>query len=235
MSVFLVFCVLASLFSFMMFISERQFWISSIDGSTYLVSQHDGQLPPLDEYYQSPFSFFPTCIWFTIVTMTTLGYGDITPVAWQGRLFAAISVLSGCVTISLMVGVLTNKLSLDMFETRVTDWLSANSKNKIKQQRAAALIQKSWKESKKLGLFKSKDSTNVQQSVWKNRILFHLILRPYIKRFQESKAKLKDVEERWAKKLDTIRVERDLQFKMNRLFSKLNEVQEILKVKAQST
>ncbi len=34
-------------------------------------------------------------LYFTVVTMTTLGYGDITPTAWYTKMFAALQVLSG--------------------------------------------------------------------------------------------------------------------------------------------
>ncbi len=34
-------------------------------------------------------------LYYTIVTMTTLGYGDITPTAWYTKMFASMQVLSG--------------------------------------------------------------------------------------------------------------------------------------------
>jgi voltage-gated potassium channel len=37
----------------------------------------------------------PDALWWSIVTATTVGYGDVSPVTWQGRVIAAMMMLSG--------------------------------------------------------------------------------------------------------------------------------------------
>ena len=40
----------------------------------------------------------PRAMWFTFVTVTTVGYGDVTPVTWPGQIFGAFTILCGVVS-----------------------------------------------------------------------------------------------------------------------------------------
>ena len=53
---------------------------------------------------------FGTCLYYSVVTFTTLGYGDITPVGLS-RLVAAIEAFSGSFTIALFVVVFVKKMT----------------------------------------------------------------------------------------------------------------------------
>jgi hypothetical protein len=50
--------------------------------------------------------------WLIIVTMTTIGYGEIYPVTSLGRLIAAFSCIVGIFLISSLVVALTNKVEI---------------------------------------------------------------------------------------------------------------------------
>ena len=50
--------------------------------------------------------------WFTIVTMTTVGYGDMTPVTIPGRILSFIMCIWGVFLVSMMVLTLLQKLGL---------------------------------------------------------------------------------------------------------------------------
>jgi len=49
----------------------------------------------------------------TIITMTTVGYGDFFPRTSFGRIIDAVLVIWGTFIVSLMVVVLTNTLNMD--------------------------------------------------------------------------------------------------------------------------
>lgn len=53
---------------------------------------------------------FSTALWWAIVTVTTVGYGDITPVTTMGRFVAAILMVTGIGTIGLLASTLASVL-----------------------------------------------------------------------------------------------------------------------------
>ena len=55
----------------------------------------------------SSFNNIPNSIYWAIVTMTTVGYGDITPVTPVGRLFSAIIMLIGYTIIAVPTGIVS--------------------------------------------------------------------------------------------------------------------------------
>lgn len=54
---------------------------------------------------ESPFADISSCIYFTLVTMTTLGYGDISPKSYVGRLVAIITVFVGLCNITFLINI----------------------------------------------------------------------------------------------------------------------------------
>jgi voltage-gated potassium channel len=64
------------------------------------------------------FSSIPKSIYWTIVTITTVGYGDITPQTPFGQVIAAVAMLTGYSIIAVPTGILTAELSQEMFRER---------------------------------------------------------------------------------------------------------------------
>lgn len=60
-------------------------------------------------YNSDNFSNIPACFWYTIVTMTSLGYGDVVPQTIPGMLVGALCSVSGIFLIALMAPLLQKK------------------------------------------------------------------------------------------------------------------------------
>ena len=63
----------------------------------------------LAEYEAQPEAFqsIPHSLWWSVVTITTLGYGDITPVTPLGRIFASVIVIVGLLIIAIPTGIVS--------------------------------------------------------------------------------------------------------------------------------
>ncbi|MCL1124339.1 ion transporter [Shewanella surugensis] len=64
------------------------------------------------------FTSIPKSIYWTIVTITTVGYGDITPVTELGQGIAALTMLIGYSIIAIPTGIITAEISQEMRRNR---------------------------------------------------------------------------------------------------------------------
>ena len=58
----------------------------------------------------SGFSSIPRSVYWAIVTLTTVGYGDITPVTALGQFFSAIVMILGYAIIAVPTGIITSEI-----------------------------------------------------------------------------------------------------------------------------
>ena len=63
------------------------------------------------EGQQSGFSSIPKSMYWAIVTMTTVGYGDIVPQTTIGKLVASMMMLMGYAIIAVPTGIVTSELN----------------------------------------------------------------------------------------------------------------------------
>ena len=63
------------------------------------------------------FGSIPRAMWWSIATLTTVGYGDVYPVTALGRLFAALTALMGICLIAMPAGIFASAFS-DALEER---------------------------------------------------------------------------------------------------------------------
>ena len=69
---------------------------------------------------ESGFTSIPTSIYWTIVTMTTVGYGDIAPQTVPGKFVASVVMIIGYAIIAVPTGIVTAELSAAGRQKRVT-------------------------------------------------------------------------------------------------------------------
>ena len=78
------------------------------------------------------FDSIPSSFWYTIVTMTTLGYGDMVPNTVVGKLFGSLCSLSGVLVIALPVPVIVSNFSRIYSQNQRSDKRRAQKVSKMK-------------------------------------------------------------------------------------------------------
>ncbi|GAB2593581.1 ion transporter [Ramlibacter solisilvae] len=58
------------------------------------------------------FSDIPTSVYWAITTITTVGFGDITPKTWAGRSIASVMMLIGWGTLAVPTGIVTAEMTV---------------------------------------------------------------------------------------------------------------------------
>jgi voltage-gated potassium channel len=71
-----------------------------------------GSIMYLVEQRENGFSNIPESIYWAIVTITTVGYGDISPVTPMGKFVASVVMLIGYAIIAVPTGILTHDLAM---------------------------------------------------------------------------------------------------------------------------
>lgn len=103
------------------YISEAEILVKALRQSMYKITVFFGAvltlvlflgtLMYLIEGEQSGFVSIPQSIYWAIVTITTVGYGDIAPVTVLGRLVASIAMLTGYSIIAVPTGIISMEIN----------------------------------------------------------------------------------------------------------------------------
>uniref|UniRef100_A0A4W5NQP3 Potassium voltage-gated channel subfamily Q member 3 n=1 Tax=Hucho hucho TaxID=62062 RepID=A0A4W5NQP3_9TELE len=115
--------------SFLVYLVEK-------DDVTMEVSDTDG---PTIKPEPQDFDTYADALWWGLITLTTIGYGDKTPKTWAGRLLAGTFALIGVSFFALPAGILGSGLALKVQEQH-------RQKHFEKRRHpAAGLIQSAWR------------------------------------------------------------------------------------------
>lgn len=66
------------------------------------------------EHQPEAFGSIPRAMWWSVATLTTVGYGDIVPVTPLGKIFAALTAITGIGLIAMPAGILASAFSAAM-------------------------------------------------------------------------------------------------------------------------
>lgn len=109
----------------------------------YIVMIVERAYPHVDQL-----SEFENALYFTIITMTTVGYGDISPDTRLGRAAAVLVAFQGMVFFALIINGVVERVSLNPTETRIVDFVTDSKLEQDTRQKAAMAIQTTWRQYK---------------------------------------------------------------------------------------
>lgn len=112
-------------------ISERRYELMlSLLAATFLLVGSASVLYLVEaEKQPEAFGSIPRALWWSIATLTTVGYGDVTPVTALGKLFAGFTAIAGIGLIAMPTGVLAAAFS-DAFQKRKQELLEHQGPDK---------------------------------------------------------------------------------------------------------
>ena len=93
-----------------------------VSSSLMYVVEHEAQ--------PENFASIPTTMWWSLITLTTVGYGDVSPLTPVGKLVGALTAIMGVCVVALLTGIVatafSNQISRrhDMFEAEIVAALS---------------------------------------------------------------------------------------------------------------
>jgi voltage-gated potassium channel len=108
--------------SILMAISQRSYELGLSVGASVIVLVISSALLYVVEGGVQPDSFgsIPRAMWWSVATLTTVGYGDVYPVTTLGKVFAAITAISGIGLIAMPTGILASAFS-DAFQQQAKE------------------------------------------------------------------------------------------------------------------
>ena len=66
------------------------------------------------------FPDIPRSMWFTFVTVSTVGYGDVSPTSWQGQIFVCFVIVAGLIFLAMPLAIVGSTFGVVWDERQVT-------------------------------------------------------------------------------------------------------------------
>jgi voltage-gated potassium channel Kch len=73
----------------------------------------------------------PQAIWWAIITITTVGYGDLVPISFPGKIIGAFALVFGVLLLSLPVAIIGNKFQEIYLSNQKEETQSNREKTKV--------------------------------------------------------------------------------------------------------
>ncbi len=116
------------------------------------------------------FRYLLNCIWYVLVTMATVGYGEYYPKTLIGRLVGILSALTGTIIVSILIISLQQMLKLSPLEMRTIEFVDRLSYKEMIKKESAAYMKLSYKYTKmKNEYLKETQSSDRDKKKIKNR------------------------------------------------------------------
>jgi voltage-gated potassium channel len=64
------------------------------------------------------FGSIPQSLYWAAITLTTVGYGDVSPVTWVGQMIAVMTAFMGVCTVALLTGIVANAFANQLARRR---------------------------------------------------------------------------------------------------------------------
>ena len=94
---------------------------------------------------QTDLDQYENAIWCIIITMTTVGYGDVYPKTQVGRLVSIMAAFSAVVLVALSVNAVTERLQLKRNEGKVLDFIFDLKESAKLRLSMSEVIQSAWR------------------------------------------------------------------------------------------
>mmetsp|Transcript_51853 Transcript_51853/g.105555 ORF Transcript_51853/g.105555 Transcript_51853/m.105555 type:complete len:472 (+) Transcript_51853:1-1416(+) len=85
---------------------------------------------------------YANCVWLTVITMTTVGYGDLYPTTFLGRLVSVMASITAVIMLAVTINLVISKLSLTRAEEKVIEVMDRISLRKDLKIKATVVIQR---------------------------------------------------------------------------------------------
>jgi hypothetical protein len=82
----------------------------------------------------SSFNSVPQSMWWCVVTLTTVGYGDIYPVTLAGRLIAVVTMFCGLVLFGMLMNIVGKTMMVALFGTESVEDDTSNRPHSTKTE-----------------------------------------------------------------------------------------------------
>jgi hypothetical protein len=104
------------------------FAVKIFEGPVYAISNESR-----DEL--NDFRYLSNCMWYILVTMATVGYGDLYPKTLMGRAIGLMGAFTGTIFISLLIISLQNYLHLSTIQEKTVEFIErVKLKEDLKKQ-----------------------------------------------------------------------------------------------------
>lgn len=90
---------------------RREFAVFGFLAAIYLLLSSTGIYYAEHDAQPNRFSSIPSCLWWSVVTLTTVGYGDVYPVTAFGKMFASAVMVLGIGIVAVPTGLISSALT----------------------------------------------------------------------------------------------------------------------------